>query len=1165
MSPAMFFRSALVLCASFFLLAGATAQTFIRTFGVPTRDERALVAYRAPDNTLFIGGSTGDSAMVARLNQDGNIIWARTFKPPGQYAKHVYQLISAPDGTIIGCGNGVSSGQEPFEGFHFRMDTDGNVIWIRHWQDALAYNRRILPLSATEYLLFSDYYASGGTWADLFQARVDAATGNILSMTDRLDLYSDVPYIDDIVSAVSMNNSHYAAGRIFTNGSPLSTCRVFLSKFDNGGGHLWTRYLLYPNSISRRMYGTDIVPSNDSLTISYFGDVTGASANFTVGLIRTDTLGNVAWARDYNIAGNAQEVSSRVVATSFGYLLAGRCTSPGSQRMFLLAVSFTGDVLWARTYGPAGQVQTFPHFYTLNLVALDVGFLLTGVVQSGGDEDMLIIRTDDQGNVACGDVTTLTVNTTDLPTDHFFPSVNTIPQAPISASTQAVFAPTEIFSSCSAQLDLGPDTSTCSQVVLHTDLPGATFVWQDGSVADSLVVTSPGTYWVTAYVGCCTATDSITVAVGEPVGNVELGSDTLLCPGEELLLSTGLTGATHVWQDGSTSEDLLVSAAGTYWVIVGPEGCSSSDTIEVTYTTPLLIDLGSDTVLCQGGALMLSIPPGLSGVIWQDGSTNSEFEVLDAGLYWVGGSSNGCTVSDSIIVAFDTPPLPDLGPDLTLCPGEDVVLSPGVPGSQYEWQDGSALPEFNASAAGTYWVEVGNPGCTGIDSVVISVTDMPLVDLGQDTLLCSPSTLELEVALGIWTITWSDGTSDPALIISGPGSYWVVVAAGGCTVVDTIVVDTEAVPDVVLGPDTSSCDDVAIELIADIVQPGEIIWSTGSTTLNTIADATGLYWIVVSGACGSASDSIWVQIMPEILVDLGEDTVLCTGQILELSVQGPFTSVTWDDGSDLESRLIDSAGTYWVVVDQEGCVDSDTISVDMIAGAWVQLGSDTVLCNATPLNLEAQSSGGAVVWQDGTTGPEYTATGSGVFVATVTNECSVATDSVIVTVIASPPPLADRNICVGELAVVTLPSGLSGVNWSQGEIGPTVQLGEGIYWYAAIDEAGCVRSDTLVVTMTEDGDGVQYVPNVFTPNDDDVNEEFRVVGAESADFELAIYDRWGIELFRTNDPDLGWAGRSMQNGGHVPDGTYVYVVKSRSECADNKGLRTRVGHVTLLR
>jgi hypothetical protein len=54
------------------------------------------------------------------------------------------------------------------------------------------------------------------------------------------------------------------------------------------------------------MYGTDIVHSNDSLALTYFGDVTGASGNFTVGLIRTDTLGNVAWAKNYNIVGNAQ-------------------------------------------------------------------------------------------------------------------------------------------------------------------------------------------------------------------------------------------------------------------------------------------------------------------------------------------------------------------------------------------------------------------------------------------------------------------------------------------------------------------------------------------------------------------------------------------------------------------------------------------------------------------------------------------------------------------------------------------------------------------------------------------------------------------------------------------------------------------------------------------
>ncbi|HMC97285.1 MAG TPA: hypothetical protein VKG92_06520, partial [Flavobacteriales bacterium] len=639
-------RSHLVLGGILSLCANVHGQTYFKTLGEPGRNERALVVHRTPDDLLFIGGSVGDSALVQRIDADGNVLWARTFKPPGQYPKHIFQLTSAPDGTIIGCGNGLNTAQEPREGFHFRMDVNGNFIWLRHWSDGTALNRRIQPISSTEYLLFSDYYASGSpTQADIFQARIDAATGDVLWMSDRLDLYSAVPYIDDIIAVASLHGSQYATGRIFTNGSPLSTCRVILSKFDNGGVHAWTRYLLYPNNISRRMYGTDIIASDDSLTISYLGDITGASSNFSVGLIRMDTLGNVAWARDFNVVGSTQELSSKVIATSFGYLLAGRSTS-GVQKMFLLAVSFSGDLLWAKNYGPPGQVQVFPHVYTMNLTDLGTGFLLAGVVQAGTEQDMLLIRTDEQGDIGCSSVGTLTVNTTVLPTATFPSVINEIPFSLTLGNTPGVVVATEVSDACSLIPQLGGDTTVCGSLMMDVAFPGASYSWQDGSTGSTFEVTASGTYWVTTTIGCCARTDSITVNVSGPNIEVDLGPDTLLCPEEQLILVAAQGGQIQ-WQDGSSDPQYVVTAAGIYWVTVGAPGCSVADTIVVDYAQLPTIDLGPDTLLCGSTPLGLGTQaPVGSTVAWQDGSSGPAYVVTEAGTYWVTVGFPGCSVTD---------------------------------------------------------------------------------------------------------------------------------------------------------------------------------------------------------------------------------------------------------------------------------------------------------------------------------------------------------------------------------------------------------------------------------------------------------------------------------------------------------------------------------------
>ncbi len=124
--------------------------------------------------------------------------------------------------------------------------------------------------------------------------------------SERQDLYSSVPYVDDATSALRHDGAYFATGRIYTNGSSVSTCRVNLTMIDSQGQHLWTRYLLYPNNVDRRMYGTDIISNDDSLMIAYYGNINGSSGVYTIGLIRLDTDGNIAWAKDYDVVGKLE-------------------------------------------------------------------------------------------------------------------------------------------------------------------------------------------------------------------------------------------------------------------------------------------------------------------------------------------------------------------------------------------------------------------------------------------------------------------------------------------------------------------------------------------------------------------------------------------------------------------------------------------------------------------------------------------------------------------------------------------------------------------------------------------------------------------------------------------------------------------------------------------
>lgn len=68
------------------------------------------------------------------------------------------------------------------------------------------------------------------------------------------------------------------------------------------------------------------------------------------------------------------------------------------------------------------------------------------------------------------------------------------------------------------------------------------------------------------------------------------------------------------------------------------------------------------------------------------------------------------------------------------------------------------------------------------------------------------------------------------------------------------------------------------------------------------------------------------------------------------------------------------------------------------------------------------------------------------------------------------------------------------------------------------------------------------VPNVFTPNGDGTNEEFRVAYRSIASFEIYIYDQWGRKVYESNDITKGWDGYVGSKLGTI--GTYFYVIKA---------------------
>jgi gliding motility-associated-like protein len=159
-------------------------------------------------------------------------------------------------------------------------------------------------------------------------------------------------------------------------------------------------------------------------------------------------------------------------------------------------------------------------------------------------------------------------------------------------------------------------------------------------------------------------------------------------------------------------------------------------------------------------------------------------------------------------------------------------------------------------------------------------------------------------------------------------------------------------------------------------------------------------------------------------------------------------------------------------------------------------------------------------------------------------------------------PDASMSLCSCGTAPVEL-SALEGYDylWSTGDTTRTIIVppGDSSTWSVLVSSACAQRLSIFTVDAVDTAFADVFIPNVFTPNGDGLNEVFGPVSLVPVSGSFSMFNRWGELLFRGSLNEV-WHGD--RRGEPCPDGTYVYLVKGRNECG---GRVDRVGSVTLLR
>jgi gliding motility-associated-like protein len=179
----------------------------------------------------------------------------------------------------------------------------------------------------------------------------------------------------------------------------------------------------------------------------------------------------------------------------------------------------------------------------------------------------------------------------------------------------------------------------------------------DGTAGTGMLTThtypNAGSYTITltATDTLCGGTDQATeqVQVGSGLA-VDLGPDTVACPGTEVLLTAGPVGATYVWSSGANASSIEVGP-GLWWVDVSLNGCLGTDTITVAEAT--LPSVPDPDPLCPGESIALSLPPGSQDIVWWNGSTSATVVLNESGTYtYAGNSTDGCPFAGAIEVMY---------------------------------------------------------------------------------------------------------------------------------------------------------------------------------------------------------------------------------------------------------------------------------------------------------------------------------------------------------------------------------------------------------------------------------------------------------------------------------------------------------------------------------
>jgi len=456
----------------------------------------------------------------------------------------------------------------------------------------------------------------------------------------------------------------------------------------------------------------------------------------------------------------------------------------------------------------------------------------------------------------------------------------------------------------------------------------------------------------------------------------------------------------------------------------------------------------------------------------------------------------------------------------------------------------SCLP----SDTGTFITYLTN--IIGCDSLIITTVWLEPVDVclleatfAVDQPLCFGDSaivhVDIQTGLEPFQIFLTNGAMNETINYPAKGSYSFKLAGAGYTMIrltssnglelfDTIYINPLSPLEInITSPDHSgwgvpcygdSNGMAEIIVIESGMPPLSYQWSNGDVLQNISNLSEGIYYAIVTDNNGCfVTDSIIITEPPAMQYEINLKDIICfgdeNGEVTLTNITGGVSpwktsldGMPFQSSSDYKNLR---AGSHQLLIkDQNGCSREETFLITEPDDWHVDLGNDTTIAYGSNFELVPRFIGlphGMVQldWSDGI--------------------C---------------------NNCLSRTLEISTPLNLS---------------------LLVTDENGCTDEDLINIKVIIDRD--LYIPNIFSPNNDQVNDYFNIYSGPLVEEveELTIFDRWGSMVFQKfhfqpGDPEAWWDGKAHEK--FLNPGVYVYkaIIKFKDGVTEVK-----YGDITLVR